>query len=135
MTDDNPQALLAGSEICVLATVNPNGSVHAMPMWYLYEDEVFMFMTGADTQKYKNVVRTGQATITVDRRTPPYYAVMVYGNAEVGSGLDEGQRFRTAARYLGEAGAKAYLAKTPVSNGSIYVRARKIVEFHGNAGR
>ena len=136
MDDDTPEAMLSARQVCVLATVNPNGSAHAMPMWYLYEDGEILFMVDADSQKAKNVRRNSQATVVVDRREPPYYAVMVYGEAEVGPALDHQQKLRTVARYLGEDGARKYLEKHGTSDGvSIRVRPRRMVEFNGRAGR
>ena len=136
MNQDSPEVLLAEGQICVLATVNPNGSAHAMPMWYLYENGEILFMTGPGSQKVKNVERNASATVVVDRREPPYYAVMVYGDAEVGAALDRGQKFRTVARYLGEDGAKNYLEKYHDNDTvSIHVRPRRMVEFSGSAGR
>ena len=133
---DTPEILLSERQICVLATVNPNGSAHAMPMWYLYEDGVILFMTEPGSQKVKNVTRNTQATVVVDRREPPYYAVMVYGDAQVGPALDYGQKFRTVERYLGEDGAKNYLDKYAGNDTvSIRVRPRRMVEFNGKAGR
>ena len=107
-----------------------------MPMWYLYEDGEILFMADPDSQKVKNVARNSQATVVVDRREPPYYAVMVYGDAEVGPDLDQGRKRRTVARYLGEDGARTYLEKHGSDDGvSIRVRPRRMVEFDGQAGR
>lgn len=136
MDKDTPEALLSERQICVLATVNPHGSAHAMPMWYLYEEGEILFMTGADSQKVKNVRRNAQATVVVDRREPPYYAVMVYGDARVGPALGYDQKLRTVSRYLGGAEARMYLDKFAHSDAvSICVRPRRMVEFNGKAGR
>ena len=136
MGKDTPEILLVEPQICVLATVNPNGSAHVMPMWYLYEDGEIFFMTGAGSQKVKNVRRNGQATVVVDRREPPYYAVMVYGEAEVLPALDHAQKQRTVERYLGAEGARSYLENTAGDDGvSIRVRPSRMVEFNGRAGR
>jgi len=61
-----PESLLESPQVCVLATVNPDGSPHAMPMWYLYEDGKIWFTTQAHAQKAKNIERTGQAVVTLD---------------------------------------------------------------------
>jgi hypothetical protein len=128
--------LLEGPHICVLATVNPDGSAHAMPMWYLFDEGEILFMTGPTSQKFKNVARTGRATIVVDRRSLPYYAIMVKGDAAVGAPLAPGLQQRLVARYLGEEGARKYLASSGAADaGSIRVKPKKIVEFNGRAGR
>ena len=118
--------------VCVLSTTGPGYRSHSMPMWYLYEDGVFIFSTGAGTQKHKNVERNGEATVVVDRREPPYYAIMAQGDADIGPTLSEEEEFRMAARYLGDEGARKYLAKRGPGNGvSIRVKPRKYVEYYG----
>lgn len=133
---ENPEQLLREPNICVLATTGPGDRPHAMPMWYLYEDGVIIFSTGRGSQKHKNVERTGKATVVVDRRSPPYYAVMVKGDAEVGSPLSQDEEFKLAARYLGEEGAREYLSSRGDGGGvTIRVKPRKCVEYHGISSR
>ncbi|MFQ5934182.1 MAG: PPOX class F420-dependent oxidoreductase [Dehalococcoidia bacterium] len=133
---ETPEELLKEANICVLATTGPGGQPHAMPMWYLYHDGVIIFSTGRGTQKHKNVERNGKATVVVDRRTPPYYAVMVKGDAEAGPPLSADLKFQLAARYLGEEGGKAYVSRGGDGDSvTIRVRPRKFVEFHGVSGR
>ncbi len=134
---DTPEAFLAEPQICVLCTVGPDGTPHAVPMWYLYEDGVIFMITGPNSQKYKNIERTGQAVIVVDRRTPPYYAVMVKGDAEVGPDLSPAQKLRLAVHYLGKEGGIKYVesfGNAPGNSASIRIRPRKLIEYHGQLG-
>ena len=128
---NTPEELLNAPEICVLSTACKDGSVHAMPMWYLYEDGEILFMTGAKSQKVKNVERTGVATVTLDLRERPYYAIMVKGSATVEGPLDKDQQFRPMTRYISEDAAHEYIASLEKrgGNGSIVVRPTKTVEF------
>lgn len=127
-----PEELLNSREICMLSTVSPDGSVHAMPMWYLYEDGKIWFMTGDTVQKTKNVARTGKATVTLDLRERPYYAVMIKGKAEVGGPLARERVVRLMSRYISEADANAYADKLQSrgGNASIVVTPKKMVEFN-----
>jgi hypothetical protein len=75
-------------------------------------------------------------TLVVDKRTLPYYAVMVHGAAEIGPPLSEDVRRKIAVRYLGEELAQAYLARTAGRDSvSIRLQPRKFIEFQGAAGR
>lgn len=133
---ENPEEFLREPNICVLATTGPGDRPHAMPMWYLYEDSVIIFSTGRGSQKHKNVERTGKATVVVDRRSPPYYAVMVKGDAEIGPPLSLDEEFKLAARYLGEAGAIKYLANSGDGGGvTIRVKPKRLIEYHGISGQ
>ena len=130
------EEFLHEANVAVLATVGPGGGAHAAPIWYLYEDGVFIMGTGRGSQKHRNIERQPDVTLVVDRRTLPYYAATARGRAEIGPPLSEEERRRLAVRYLGEELAKAYLARTAGGDSvSIRLRPRKIIEFRGVAGR
>lgn len=131
---DRANAFLHEANVCVFATTGPGTWPHAVPMWYLYEDGVITISTWRASQKCKNVERTGKATVVVDRREPPYYAIMIRGDAELGPALSTAAEFRIAARYLGEAGARRFV-ETLGEEGeaaTIRVRPRKLVEYQGS---
>ena len=126
--------MLARTQICVLATSGPGDSPHAIPMWYRYRDGVITITTSRRSQKCKNVERTGKAMVVVDTREPPYYAVMVKGDAEVGPGLTREEEHEIALRYLGEERVGAFMAaydKGGHDDATIVIRPRKVIEYRG----
>ena len=134
MTDQ--ERFLQEANVAVLATVDSKGRAHAAPIWYLYEDGVFLMSTGKGSQKHRNVETHPDVTLVVDRRTLPYYALMVQGRVEIGPPVSEEERSRIASRYLSEEQTRTYLAGTQSENSvSIRLRPRKIIEFQGRAGR
>ena len=78
------RAYLEETNVAILATTGPGSRAHAMPVWYVYEDGQIIVGAGANSQKRRNIDRNGQATLVIDRREPPYRALMVQGTAEVG---------------------------------------------------
>ena len=130
------EEFLKEANVAVLATVGPGGRAHAAPIWYLYEDGVFLMSTGRNSQKQRNVERHPEVTLVVDDRTVPYYAVMVQGTAEIAPRLSDDARLRMAVRYLGEELGQAYIARVSGEDSvTIRLRPRKFMEFHGRAGR
>jgi PPOX class probable F420-dependent enzyme len=129
-------AFLREANVAVLATVDPRGRPHAAPIWYLYENGVFIMATGRTSQKRVNVDANPDVTLVVDRRTIPYYAVMVHGRAEIGPRLSDEDRLRMAVRYLGEDLGRRYIERTTGEDSvTITLRPTKFVEYHGRAGR
>ena len=129
---------LAEPNICVLATTGPGDAAHAMPMWYLFDEGDILFASGRKSQKVRNVERSGKATVVIDRRDPPYYAVMIKGSAAIEPALSRDKMFALASRYLGEERAQRYLADREDEGGdsvSIRVRPERFVEFTGMAER
>ena len=127
-------AFLSRTQICVLATTGPGDSPHAVPMWYRYRDGIITILGARDSQKCRNVERTGKAMVVVDRREAPYYAVMVKGDAEIGPSLSREEEHELVLRYLGEDKVDAYLAqyeKRRANVASIVVRPTRVIEFRG----
>ncbi len=134
--EESRQEFLREPNVAVLATVGPGGRAHAAPIWHLYQDGMFIMGTGRGSQKHRNVEARPEITLVVDRRTLPYYAVMAQGKAEIGPPLSDDQRMQMAVRYLGEELGRAYIARTS-GEGSVTIRLRprKLIEYHGRAGR
>ena len=135
MSEAEREEFLKEANVAILATVGPAGA-HAVPIWYLYEDGAFLMSTGRGSQKHRDLERNPNVTLVVDRRTLPYYAVMARGRVEVGPGLDVATRRRIAGRYLTEAQLEAYMARASDGESvSIRLKPRKLIEYHGRAGR
>ncbi len=136
MSEQEREELLKEPNVAVLATVGPGDRAHAAPIWYLYEDGVFIMSTGRGSQKHRNVEAHPEITLVVDRRSLPYYAVMAQGRAEIRTRLADEDRLKMAVRYLGEELAKAYIARVSGEDSvTIRLRPRKLIEFNGRAGR
>jgi PPOX class probable F420-dependent enzyme len=60
------QKFLAGRYIAVLATVQPDGSPLAMPMWFLPDPSVITMLSVDNLQKVKNLRRDPRACVTVE---------------------------------------------------------------------
>ncbi len=116
----------------MLATTGPGDTPHAIPMWYRYRNGVITFTTSSRSQKYLNVSRTGKATVVIDDREPPYYAVMIRGDAEIGPGLSRDGEYEVALRYLGEDKVGAFMTLYDAGghdDATINVRPTKVAEF------
>ena len=131
---DRARKALEETRICVLSTVGPGMTPHAIPMWYRWRDGVITITTSSRSQKYRNVERVGKAMVVIDDREPPYYAVMVKGDAETGPGLSRAEEYEIALRYLGEDGVDAFMATYDAGesdDATIVIRPTKVIEYGG----
>jgi PPOX class probable F420-dependent enzyme len=136
MITNQQSAFLAESNVAVLGTVDGKGRPHAAPVWYLFDDGEIIVSTGRGSQKHRNAERNPEISLTVDRRSLPYFALTVYGTVELGARLTEEDRLRLAARYIGDDLARRYIDMTKDEDSiTLKIRPRKIVEFNGRAGR
>lgn len=82
-----------GPKLAHLATVDSRGDPHVVPTGWSYNAEHGSIDVGGmqleRTQKYRNVVRTGRASLVIDDVQPPWRprAVLVRGAAEALDGL------------------------------------------------
>ncbi|MCH8815357.1 MAG: TIGR03618 family F420-dependent PPOX class oxidoreductase [Chloroflexi bacterium] len=130
------EEFLHEANVAILSTIDKKGRPHALPIWYLYEDGTFILSTGRGAQKHKNVEANPEISLTMDKRTLPYYAVMVRGTAEIGPPLTDEQRLRMANRYLGEDLGRRYYESTEGSDSiTIRLKPAKTVVYEGRAGR
>jgi PPOX class probable F420-dependent enzyme len=135
MTRDEYLEFLLGSvRTATLATVRTDGRPHAAPIWYDLDGETFVFTTGKDTVKGKNLARDARVSLCIDDERPPFHFVVVEGVATIADG-DPDLLFwatRLGARYMGEDQAESYGRRNAVP-GELLVRvAPKKVIAHKN---
>src|SRR5271170_3643088 len=61
-----------------ITTVKPNGSPHTMVVWGLWMEEVFLFSTGRQSRKAKNLAKNRHCVVATERAEQ---AVIVEGLA------------------------------------------------------
>ncbi|MFJ6778931.1 PPOX class F420-dependent oxidoreductase [Streptomyces yangpuensis] len=96
-----------------LCTVREDGSPHVAPIWFVLDGDSFVFNTGKDTVKGRNLARDGRVALCVDDDRPPFSYVVLQGRAEISGYADDADGMlawatRIAARYMGEEESEAY---------------------------
>jgi len=67
---DELRSFLGRRRYAVLATHDPDGSIHLTPIWFLFADDHFYFASSSRSRKVKNVERSPSASVVVDARDP-----------------------------------------------------------------
>ncbi|MFB7408415.1 PPOX class F420-dependent oxidoreductase [Streptomyces sp. NPDC056202] len=114
-----------GTRTGKLATVRDDGSPHVVPIWFLLDGDEFVFNTGKETVKGRNLARDGRVSLCVDDDTPPFAFVSLSGRAELTEDPTELRRWagRIGARYMGEDRADEFGERNAVP-GELLVRVR-----------
>jgi PPOX class probable F420-dependent enzyme len=98
--------LLSWRLTAFLGTLNNDGSIHLVPIWYLFEDGRFFMATSSATRKARNIQARPQATITVKARNQTSW-VSASGIAEIIRGERSSTiNARLHDRYLTKAGSQ-----------------------------
>ena len=124
MTSAEYREFLLGSvRAATLATVRADGRPHAAPVWYHLDGETFVFTTGEDTVKGRNMRRDGRVSLCIDDERPPYHFVIVEGVATLTADDPDLLLWATrlGGRYMGEDEAEAFGRRNAVP-GELLVR-------------
>ncbi|WP_329112618.1 PPOX class F420-dependent oxidoreductase [Streptomyces sp. NBC_01353] len=126
MTEEQWRAFVSeGTRTGKLATVREDGSPHLAPIWFVLDGDDFVFNTGKDTVKGRNLARDGRVALCVDDDRPPFAFVTLQGRAEISEDPFELRRWaaRIGGRYMGEDRAEEFGERNGVP-GELLVRVR-----------
>src|SRR5208337_3261633 len=96
------EKLLKKPIVAVVAVTAPDGAPHAVPTWFEYAGGQIVFHTGAESFKYKCLVRDPRVTLVVDTKKAPYKTVVLKGRATLEEKIDDKRTERMAVEYLGK---------------------------------
>jgi PPOX class probable F420-dependent enzyme len=66
VADELAREILEARLIANLATFNPDGSIHLVAMWFLWDGEALLSPTHRRTRKARNLQRDPRATVMID---------------------------------------------------------------------
>lgn len=96
------EAFLQEPHLAVLATRFPSGRPQATPVWYLYEDGLFLINTRRGRIKLQNMQKDPRVALVILDRHDPYRYVQVQGRAVRFDGASGGRDIdRLSVRYTG----------------------------------
>jgi PPOX class probable F420-dependent enzyme len=101
------QELLDARLIANLATLNKDGSIHLVGMWFLWEGESVLFPTSGVTRKARNLERDARATVMIDDSRGGFdlRGITLTGRAEIVRGEEAlAVNRRIHLKYLTEQG-------------------------------
>ncbi len=107
MNPEERTAFLAAPYTAVLATVDPHGRAHAVPVWYRFADGAFRIITDRGSAKHRNIQRTGRATLCIDERDGAFAHLTAEGPVEDVGPVTYEERLALHTFYRGPERAKA----------------------------
>ena len=76
---------LKSQKILRLATIDPSGNPHIVPVWYMYDNDKFYVGTNTKTRKAKNIKKNSKISFCIDIgiKSPDIIGVMGIGRAKL----------------------------------------------------
>ena len=110
LTDDECVSLLETIPVARLATHNPDGSIHVVPVVFEYVDGAILIGTQEITRKVGNIRRDPRVTVLVDDPAMPPKGVMIYGTASLDTEDLVPERIEILARSMPREQAEGMVA-------------------------
>lgn len=112
LTEKEIESLLKQAKVVRFCSMNRNGTIHAVPVWYSYVDGQIVVATPVASRKARNVRRNENVTLLIDdsetRGVWPK-GVMVYGKAKLDtSDLTLGEFTYLCQKYIPGDRAESY---------------------------
>jgi PPOX class probable F420-dependent enzyme len=111
----------------VVATTRADGSPHVVPVWYRWDGRAVRVWTHEERLWVRNLRRDPRIAFSVQESKPPFGAVTMRGQAEIGIADTEDEIRRITRRYLTADELDAYVAE--------WSHLRSIVSIHPAAVR
>jgi general stress protein 26 len=82
LTRDETESLLKEAKIARFCSLNEDGTIHAAPVWFKYENGKIITITPDNSVKAKNVKHNKNVTVLIDTERPVRTALII-GTAEI----------------------------------------------------
>ncbi len=83
LTNAQIESLLKEAKVARFCSFNADGTIHATPIWFMYENKRIIMQTPAEGRKARNVKRNGRVTVLVEGEGDWPSGVIVYGKAGI----------------------------------------------------
>ena len=101
------EAFLALPSVARLSSLNPDGSIHTVPVLFRFDGRDIVIGTQLVTRKVRNIERDPNVTVLVDNDAPPFQGVLIYGRAELEHDDVVAKRIEIFGNYMPEENAEA----------------------------
>jgi len=108
LTKEEISQFLEEAKIARICSINKDGTIHAVPVWFYYEDGNIIIGTPKKSRRAGNIKRNNNVTILIDEVGTPTRGVIFYGKASMDDTDMDQTAHKIFRRYMSEEEAKSY---------------------------
>jgi len=108
LLEEEVKKFLEKAKIARICTHNKDGTIHAVPVWFIYKNEKIMIGAPKKSRRVNNLKRNSNVTVLVDEEGPPTRAVIIYGEASLDDKDIDNIAHAMFERYMPQEEAKNY---------------------------
>ena len=95
-------------KIARFCSLNKDGSIHSVPVWYIFREGEFVIGTPSKSQKARNIMRDNRVTLLIDNQEQQTKGVIIYGRAEASLEGTQEAALEIFKRHMDEEKARQY---------------------------
>ena len=135
MSAQETHAYLEETHVANLVTLNPDGSPHVAPLWYVHRQGRLHISAGASAVKVRNIHRDARVSVSIANDSSPAAYVLFEGRARVTSDGAAELLVDMYVRYQGEERGTISAQKTQEAGPSvaIHIEPSKIITWVSGA--
>jgi len=108
LTDKEIEDFLKSAKIARICTHNKDGTIHAVPVWFNYDNGEIIIGTPKASRRARNLKRNNSVTILIDEVGPPTRGVIIYGKARMDDTDMDQATHSIFSRYMSQEEANGY---------------------------
>ncbi len=108
LTDNEIEEFIKNGKIARICSYNKDGTIHAVPVWYNYENGKIIIGTPKASRRARNIKCNDNVTVLIDELGPPTRAVIVYGKAIIEEKNMDQTAHSIFSRYMSQEEAEGY---------------------------
>ena len=83
LNDKEMDDFLKEAPTATICSINEDGTIHGVPVWFKYVSGQFTIATPEKSQKARNIAKNNNVTLIIYVESPDIRGVIVYGKGEV----------------------------------------------------
>ena len=108
LTKEEIDKFLQKGNIARICSINKDGTIHAVPVWFDYDNGKIIIGTPKTSRRVRNIKRNNNVTVLIDEVGPPTRGVIIYGKASMDEKDMDYAAHSIFSRYMSLEEAKGY---------------------------
>ena len=108
LTKEEIDKFLQKGNIARICSINKDGTIHAVPVWFDYDNGKVIIGTPKASRRARNIKQNDNVTVLIDEIGPPTRGVIIYGKASIDEKDIDHAAHSIFKRYMSEKEAKGY---------------------------
>ena len=100
LNDKERDDFLKEAPTAIICSINEDGTIHGVPVWFKYENGQFIITTPEKSQKARNIAKNNNVTLIIYVESPDIRGVIVYGKGEVDLKAWDSEAISMTEKYM-----------------------------------